>query len=320
MPEKANQEKHLVEAGNQQPEQPTTALAILGETAQGIVRLSEEAVIEIKSKWNEKTMTVIRDNSEVYLQKATGVQIKTDEDLQAATELFLDGADYLKRGTDFINPFVDATHKPWKTMTDIRKEFKDKIEAGRKMLNDKISAWKMAEKRRIEAEQRKLDAERAAKERADREKLLKQAEKAEAAGKVEKAEAKRAEAETVYTPPTVLADPVRKTTVTGKGTVSGRKTYKVDINDEMEMVCGVARRKIFESAPLNDPQALKMWVLEQKAREGLPISCLNLDLKKCDAAIKRWADVQKITDYNDNGIHVQEWENQAANVSRGKQQ
>lgn len=273
---------------------PAQGQASLGVVGERIMRLSQDAIDEIRSQWDEKTMEVIRQNSEEYLAMANAVEIKTEADYNQANELFISGATYLKKGEGFITPFVESMHKPWKTATDVRKAFRDPIESAKKIIGDKITAWRMAERRRIEAEQRKADEERKRKEEAERKRLLAQAEKAEASGKVEKAEEKRAQAESVYTPPTVLADTVKKTEVTSKGTVSGSKTWKVTINDEMELVKGVAAGR-------------------------LPISCLNMDLKRCEAGIRRWAEVAQVKEYRDWGIVVEEWEDLSARPStKGK--
>jgi chemotaxis protein histidine kinase CheA len=364
----------------------------LGATGERLKVLTNEVLVEIDKSWDEKTMQVIAANGEKFLEDANAVSITNQAEYEAANDLFLSGAGYLKKGSGFIDPFVQTMHKPWKSACDIRNLFAKPVEAGKKIIEQKLVAWRMAEKRRIEAEQRKLDAERKAKEEKERKeaeakerearekankakreadakaaelkaqaeaaekeereakareaKLKAEAEAAEAAGNQEEAkeaerkakaeadEAKRkqeeaaklanqaqkatdrgvvaetknlakaeehaAAAESVYTPPSVLSHTVKKTETSAKGSVPSIKTWKVTIRNELELVKAVAKG------------------IEEG---GLPITCLNLDLQRVEAGIRRWAEVNQITKYDRNGIEVEEWETLQARAStKGKKE
>ncbi len=333
--------------------------AKLGAIGMKLRTMTNDVLAEIETTWDEHALEVIRANGEEYAARAAAVKITNQAEYDAANALFLSGASYRKKGGELLDPFVETTRAPYKTMTDIRKLFLDQVVKAEAMLEQKIVTWRMAEKRRIAAEQDRLDAERRAKEAEDRRKaqdeerkarekaeqikrdadakaaeLQAQAEAAAAAGREEearklaaqaqkttdkgaaqatkqeaKAEQAAATAASVYTPPTILQDTVKKTETTDKGSIPAIKTWKVSIKDELGLVCGVARNAVLALAPVDDPAALQLWVLKEQRRSSLPITCLNMDLTRAEAGIRRWAEVQKIQHYADNGIEVDEWEN-----------
>jgi len=344
-----------MESTEMEPAKP----AKLGVIGTKLRAMTNDVLSEIETTWDERALEVIRANGEEYAARATAVKITNQAEYDAANDLFLAGASYRKKGSALMDPFVEITRDPYKTMTDIRKLFLDQVVKAEAVLEQKIVTWRMAEKRRIAAEQERLDAERRAKEAEERRKaqeeerkarekaeqikreadakaaeLKAQADAAAAAGQEEearklaaqaqkatdkgaaqaikqeaKAEQAAATAASVYTPPTILQDTVKKTETTDKGSIPAIKTWKVSIKDELALVCGVARNAILALAPVDDPSALQLWVLKEKGKAGLPITCLNMDLARAEAGIRRWAEVQKIQHYTDNGIEVDEWEN-----------
>jgi chemotaxis protein histidine kinase CheA len=145
----------------------------------------------IAQHWNEETMELIKRNGESLIAQATTARVETPEEYVAANEFFVAIAQYKKKGSAYIDPFVETFRQPWSIACDIRNQFETPAKQAREIMEKKITAYKAAERRRIEAEQARLDAERKATEEAERIKL-----EAKARDEKEKADKIRRDAET----------------------------------------------------------------------------------------------------------------------------
>ncbi len=158
------------------------------------------------------------------------------------------------------DPVCEATNQAHKVATGQRKKLLDPLLEARTLTKgkladheDKLEAERIAEQRRIEEEQRRLeDAARAKREAAEREareaaeaEAIEIAAALEAEGKTEEAEAVIAEPIEVYVPeepvapPPVAAPPAQKV----KG-VSSRKSFIGTVTDPMALLKGVLDGKI----------------------------------------------------------------------------
>jgi len=146
----------------------TRALGALGKR---ILVLANDLVKEISSTWDDEQIQRIKDNGAALVKRAEGVVIETQEEYDAANEFFLSIAQYDKSGSAVIDPVVESAHLPHQMVCDIRREFKDPAAVARKIVNDKIVAYKENQEKKRIAEQARLDAERKAKEAEERAKL-----------------------------------------------------------------------------------------------------------------------------------------------------
>lgn len=162
----------------------------LGEVGKRVQALANELLKEIGETWDENKLERIRENGRLLVERAEGFKIETQDQYMAANEFFVAIAQYKKEGTAFIDPIVEVAHMPHKMVCDIRTEFDTPAKKAKAVMEVKILAWKEAERKRIAAEQARLDAERKAKEAEERRKL-----EEKARIEREKAEKERREAE-----------------------------------------------------------------------------------------------------------------------------
>lgn len=420
----------------------------IGLVGKKIMALARDAQNEIETRWNESTMEKIKANGVKLVEEANDFKITDQNTFNNANQHFVQISQYKKEGGAFIEPLVEAMHHPHAMTCDIRREFYDPADMAKKIFEKKINEWKIAERKRIEAEQNRLNAERKAKEEAERQRLEEKvrlerekaenerreaekkaaaerekaaqarrdqeaaeararkaeadrlaaekaakdakeesahkaaqaeaeriaAEKAAKAAKDEKsrkaaqaeadrlaaekekakaeeteriraemaeadrlaeekekaeaeakdrsrtafkaeqqahketsngeiaaqkreqtAEAHEANAQAVFTPPTIAVPTVKKTEVTPIGKAIGKADWEVTILDEMELVKAVAAGQ---------------------TNGGFPLSVLNLDPERVKAALKRWAKMSLTTQrYEGNGVFIEATERLSARVN-----
>lgn len=297
---------------------------------EAVIRLAQAALDEIRKNFDEAAIAQIRENGVRLVAAAEAIEIKTPEDFIQANDQFLGVAQYDRAGLALIEPQIKAAHSPWKFLCDVRQEFKQFSDKARTIYQQKINVWNAAQELARRQEQERKDRERreaearerarldqlaaderakakkaaddaaekarAQKEEADRlaaegrkkeaEKLARAADHTLAKGvqaeqqSLARAEDHQAAAAAVSLPPTFVSPPAPKSTVSERGTTVGQQTWEASITDEHEFVKAVAEGR-------------------------LPLSCLNLDIDRALAGIKRWAKVEKIsTTYEANGILV----------------
>lgn len=152
------------EPGTELKSKDTQNLTI-GET---ISNLAEEIHQIISSKWDEKTMELIKHNGAQLVADAQNFQITNQSEYDQANEFFVKITQYKTYGNKYIEPFINTARQPWSVLCDIRTKFDDPATLAKKTMNDKIVAWKKEMRKRAEAEQERLNAERRAKEEAER--------------------------------------------------------------------------------------------------------------------------------------------------------
>jgi hypothetical protein len=162
----------------------------LGSLGGQIVALANALLKEIQDTWDESKIENLRENGRTLVAQAESFMIDSQEKYQSANEFFLSIAQYDKAGSALLDPVVEVAHHPHKLVCDIRTEFRTPAKTAKTIIETKILAWKESERKRIAAEQAKLDAERKAKEAEDRRKLEEKARLER-----EKAEKERREAE-----------------------------------------------------------------------------------------------------------------------------
>ena len=170
-----------------EPARPRGIIGAIGAKLSGLVGDIRDLIAQ---HWNEETMELIKRNGEALIAQATAAKVETQEEYTAANEFFVAISQYKKKGAEYIDPFVDTFRQPWAVACDIRNQFEKPAKEAREIIEKKITAFKAAERRRIEAEQARLDAERRAKEGAERKAL-----EAKAREEREKADRERRQAE-----------------------------------------------------------------------------------------------------------------------------
>lgn len=142
-----------------------------GVVGQKIIALAHEARKEVSARWDEATMERLKAAGEKLVREASAFEITDMPSFNTANEYFVRITQYKKEGGAFIEPLVEATRYPWAMTCDVRREFYDPADKAKKIFEQKIMDWKKAERKRAEAEQIRLTAERKAREEAERKKL-----------------------------------------------------------------------------------------------------------------------------------------------------
>ncbi len=142
-----------------------------GSVGGKIIALAHEARKEVSARWDEATMERLKAAGEKLVREADAFEITDMPSFDAANEYFVRISQYKKEGGAFIEPLVEATRYPWAMTCDVRREFYDPADKAKKIFEQKIMDWKKAERKRAEAEQIRLTAERKAQEEAERKKL-----------------------------------------------------------------------------------------------------------------------------------------------------
>lgn len=165
----------------------STQLGKIGDQLNG---LTGEMLDLIATQWDEKTLEIIKRNGAQLVAEAEEMKIETAEEYAAANEFFVSIAQYKKKGEGYIEPFVETFRQPWSVACDIRNQFTNPANSAKETVEKKIVAYKAAERRRAEEEQKRLDAERKRREAEERAKK-----EAKAREEKAKADKERREAE-----------------------------------------------------------------------------------------------------------------------------
>jgi len=134
----------------------------------------------------------------------------------------------------------DAHKEIVKKESDMLKPVDDKL----RTLKGKLNFYLTEQKRKEREEQEKLNRERREREEKERQKFLEQAAKAEAKGKIEKAEELLEKAEDVYVPPVIVEPEIKKTTHLDTGTASTTEDIEITITDPIEVIKEVAAGRL----------------------------------------------------------------------------
>lgn len=266
------------------------ATRTLGDSGLKILELAKELQVSISDQWNDEAIQRINQDGEQLIKMATELKAETPDDYEELKNFFLKISQYLKTGESYCKPFKEYAKKPHNLVCDIAKKFNDPGSEAKTIVMTKISDYRALERKREKEAERKAEYERQQEEKKKREAEEKKAEKALEKGNEAKADMHLQNAEEAYVPPAVVVPTVKKTETTSKGTISFIKDHKVQVMD-------------------------KMAVIKTVAAGLLPATFLDVN----EGAIKKWAKACGYTKYDQNGIHVWEFERPSprTNFNRG---
>jgi hypothetical protein len=194
----------------------------------------------------------LMDQNEVVKYKGEGTAIEqqavalvvVDEAGRAQAADMREQARQFKKNVETkFSPAREAALKAHREITSLINEMIAPADRVIKITDGKMSAYQLEEDRKHREAQAKIDAEIAAKEQAERDRLNKLAEKQMEAGKFDKAEAtiQRAE-EVAYVAPVLPT--IDKRVVTDAGGTSSRKDFELAIVNSHEVIQAIAAGKI----------------------------------------------------------------------------
>lgn len=190
-----------------------------------------ETLTEVKNETLEK------DGAEIALL-AKNYAIKSEADYVAADEVLKRIKKYMNDLCAFSDPRIEAAHAPWKRETTFKKTLLDPAKAAYEFIGRLMGKWQDDERKRVAAENARIEAERQKEIAAEKKRLedeqLKKAAELEEFGFTEKAE------EEIQKPiEPIIATPVPKPVIEQilhtKNTAF-TKTYKMKVNDLKALV------------------------------------------------------------------------------------
>jgi len=168
-------------------------------------------------------------------QFAKDLTIKTSDDSLNAQGLLKEIKGRSKKVEEFFAEMKASTYDAWKSVVAKEKAFLDPLSAAERTIKSKVVIFEDIARRKRDEEIRVANAAAEAKARKEREDLEKRAEKARESGKIEKAEALRAQAEEVVAQPVFQApEPVQAT-----GTAF-KTTWKAEVVDLPTLLKSIA--------------------------------------------------------------------------------
>jgi len=210
-------------------------------------------------------------------QRINEVAIIDNDSYGFAGSLVVELDNLKKRIETYWKDPVDKAFAAHKSLTAKRAEMLNPVSERRKALTTKINAY-LTEQENIKlAAQIKLDDERWAAEQRERDRLNKMAEKAEAAGKVEKAELLREKVEEVFVAPAIVVPTVEKTTRLDTGTISQKKELYIEVVSVMELlkeivvfgrlpvgIVTISNEKLKQAIKLNSLKSVPGCIIEER--------------------------------------------------------
>ena len=163
--------------------------------------------------------------------EVTAIVVDSQESYELAGRAVIGLDRLIKKIKEYWRGPKDAAFQAHRAIVARETEMLKPVKTQRAALNSKVSGY-LTEQNRIRREQQqKLDNDRRKKEEAERARLAKRADTAEAKGKPEKAEDLRTKAGEVSVPVAVIAPVVPKTTKTEAGSISQRTSVEVEVID-----------------------------------------------------------------------------------------
>lgn len=162
--------------------------------------------------------------------------------------------------TDYFKPLKEAAHKAHKAITQKEAEELSPIDDADDIVRQAVTAYLNEQARLQRVEQARLDAEAKKAADAERERLLKQAVKADEKGNAEKAEALIEKAEQVYVEPVFALPTVAKTVKTTAGNMTAVKDIKVTVIDKKAFAAAIGAGLIPITCFEEKAGVLKSWV------------------------------------------------------------
>ena len=180
----------------------------------------------------------------VLEQETKSLRITDKASFEIGSEITIKLKDKRKMIVDYWKTPKDMAFQAHKEITRKEKEMLDPIDDKLKFLSREATAFLTEQERVRREEQRRVDEARRAAEQKERERLAKLAEKAEAKGQDEKADALREKIDEVFIAPVVVVPEVEKTSRLESGTVSQRKETVVTITSELEIIKCIASGRL----------------------------------------------------------------------------
>jgi hypothetical protein len=176
----------------------------------------------------------------VFEKKVAAIVVQDKASYELAGNMIFQLDTFKKQIEEYWFDPVQKALQAHKALVAKRDEMLNPIKARRTILTQKMSVWSTEDDRKRRIEQARLDAERRAAEEKERARLAKLAEKAEAKGQEEKAEALREKAEDVFIPQAIVQPEVEKSVKTDSGTITQTKDIVIEITDELEVIKAIA--------------------------------------------------------------------------------
>ncbi len=199
----------------------------------------EPSELVVTSLVPARATLTLKAQSDDLVPQALALQV-TDRDTCVAGELCFDALRAIEQGIHaHYDPHCDRAHKLWKGLTDERGGYLKPVEDARRVLGDRIAAWKLAEQQREQREQRERE-ERARLEQQEATKRA--AQQAVQSGDVNGAVEILAEARTLPAP----IVPAAPTSVPSTGRTVTRATWIAEISDLPALLKAIGDRTLTE--------------------------------------------------------------------------
>lgn len=215
--------------------------------------------------------TNIDQEKELALKQETTSLMQTVEQTKITTVAEYTNAEKLLQGikalqkkiTDYFEPLRAAAYEAYSKINDRKKSELKPVDAAYSKLGGMMAAWRMEQERIRQEAQRKADAEAAERQRKEQEKLLARAQKAEAAGKTEKAAELAEQAASHFVPANLVPETVAKTTKTEAGSTTWIPDLEVTLDPgcEMEVAKAIAEGKLPATVIEVLPGKIKKWAV-----------------------------------------------------------
>lgn len=210
-------------------------------------------------KVEESKVAEVRAELAPILSAAQALVVADEPSYCAALELGADCARRAKHVEEVFKPSREAAHRAWKTITETLASFVNPLDAARKLVTGKATAWKRQE-----------DARRAEEALAVQHEAQRQAEETRlrAAVKLEETGNQRLADAVLATP--VQAPVVRAEKVAGPAGTSVRENWQCEVTDFAALVKAVFDGKAGAGWLEPNMTALRQWAKMTKGKETIP--------------------------------------------------
>lgn len=215
--------------------------------------------------------TNIDQEKELALKQETTSLMQTVEQIKITTVAEYTNAERLLQGikalqkkiTDYFEPLRAAAYEAYSKINDRKKSELKPVDDAYSKLAGMLGTWRDEQERIRQEAQRKADAEAAERQRKEQEKLLARAQKAEAAGKTDKAQELAEQAASHFVPANLVPETVTKTTKTEAGSTTWIPDLEITLDHgcELEVAKAIAEGKIPPTVIEVLPGKLKKWAV-----------------------------------------------------------
>lgn len=191
---------------------------------------------------------------------------------KAKTLKVLNGDDYIAAGnmlrnikvmrgkvTRFFEDMKGKSYAAWKAVCANENQYLLPLDASDKFLRSEVDRYLNEQEELRQEFQRKAEEVAMLAAEKEKEKLLKQAVKAEEKGNIEKAEALLGKAEEVYQAPVIVPSAVEKTTRLENGKLTRKADIQITITDALLFVKSVSEKRVPADCVEFKLNAIKLW-------------------------------------------------------------